>query len=170
MKRGYGRGIESNVVDGPISWRAPQPISAGGRKRIIWSREACGGTRAGLPEQNSARVVGHWVIIPAGRRWRSACGCAGPILARIELMWLRTVPSAHTGVAASLFGVETSGDELGDFELAVGQAGERRRVVPASTSVSSNRCPRLALPSSTRLPSMTCVNAGGMAATSVLIR
>ena len=22
MKSGYGRGIESNVVDGPISWRA----------------------------------------------------------------------------------------------------------------------------------------------------
>ena len=28
----------------------------------------------------------------------------------------------------------------------------------------------IALPSSTRLPSMTCANAGGMAATSVLIR
>lgn len=95
-----------------------------------------------------------------------------PILARIELMWLRTVPSAHIGGGGNLLVVEAAGDELGDFELAVSQAGKgcgpaghvRLNAVP-SKSMSS-----IALPSSTRLPSMTCANAGGMAATSVLIR
>ena len=79
---------------------------------------------------------------------------------------------AHIGGGSDLLVVEAAGDELGDFELAVGQAdkGRGRRRVPDSTPVPSKSMSSIALPSSTRLPSITCANAGGMAATSVLIR
>ena len=46
-----GKGL--NVVDGPISWRAV-PVDPLGTEEngSFWSREACGGARAGLFEQN----------------------------------------------------------------------------------------------------------------------
>lgn len=79
---------------------------------------------------------------------------------------------AHVCRGGDLLVVESAGDELGDFELAVGQAGEGCGPVGrARLDVRSVKIDVLdALPSSTRLPSMTCVNAGGMAATSVLIK
>ena len=76
-------GIESNVVDGPISWRAPSTDLRGRKKTDHFGpREAGGGTRAGLPEQN---YVGLLRRIRHSRPWlhfskyckRSTCGFAG---------------------------------------------------------------------------------------------
>ena len=45
-------GIESNVVDGPISWRAVPADPPGTEENgSFWSRKACGGTRAGPPDK-----------------------------------------------------------------------------------------------------------------------
>ena len=53
------KGIESNVVDGQVSWRAV-PVDPLGTEEngSFWSREAGGGTRAGPPEQNYAGLRG----------------------------------------------------------------------------------------------------------------
>ena len=52
-------GIESNVVDGPISWRAVPADSLGAKENgSFWFREAGRGTRAGSPEQNYAGLRG----------------------------------------------------------------------------------------------------------------
>ena len=51
-------GIESNVVDGPISWRAVSADPLGTEENgSFWSREAGGDTRAGPPEQNYAGLL-----------------------------------------------------------------------------------------------------------------
>ena len=53
------RGVESNVVDGPVSWRAVPADPLGAEENgSFWSREAGGGTRAGPPEQNYAGLRG----------------------------------------------------------------------------------------------------------------
>ena len=52
------RGVESNVVDGPVSWRAVPADSLGAKENgSFWSREAGGDTRAGPPEQNYAGLL-----------------------------------------------------------------------------------------------------------------
>ena len=71
-------GIESNVVDGPISWLAPPNDLPGTEENgSFWSREACGGTRAGPPDKTmpvygaESRVPNHADIREnktAGRR------------------------------------------------------------------------------------------------------
>ena len=49
------RGIESNVVDGQVSWRAVPGDSLGTEENgSFWSREACGGARAEPLGQNYA--------------------------------------------------------------------------------------------------------------------
>ena len=46
------KGIESNVVDGPISWRAVPADPLGTEENgSFWSREAGGDTRAGPPNK-----------------------------------------------------------------------------------------------------------------------
>ena len=51
-------GIDSNVVDGPISWRAVPADPLGTEENgSFWSREAGGDTRAGPPEQNYAGLL-----------------------------------------------------------------------------------------------------------------
>ena len=51
-------GIESNVVDGQVSWRAVSADPLGTEENgSFWSREAGGDTRAGPPEQNYAGLL-----------------------------------------------------------------------------------------------------------------
>lgn len=79
---------------------------------------------------------------------------------------------AHIGGGSNLLVVEAAGDELCDFELAVGQAGKgggpARRVGLGPRPIKVDILDRLALEHA--FTSMTCASAGGMAATSVLIR
>ena len=45
-------GIESNVVDGQVSWRAVPADPLGTEENgSFWSRKACGGARAGPPDK-----------------------------------------------------------------------------------------------------------------------
>ena len=83
---------------------------------------------------------------------------------------------SHVGRGGDLLVVEAASDELGHLKLAIGQAGKgcgtawrAVRIVRAGTGPLKSTS-SIALPSSTRLPSMTCASAGGIAATSVLIR
>ncbi len=52
------RGIESNVVDGPVSWRAPSNDPPGTEGNgSFWFHEACGGARTG-PSEKLCRFTG----------------------------------------------------------------------------------------------------------------
>ena len=163
-------GAGLNVVDGPFRGRRRQPISAGGRKRIIRSREACGGTRAGSPEQNYVGVS--TVVITLAGSIADLRTVAKPHFGQNRADVVAYGAFAHVGRGGNLLVVEaramssaTSNSRSVRLAKAVG-----RRSVPASTPVPSKSISSIALPSSTRLPLMTCANAGGMAATSVLIR
>ena len=53
------KGIESNVVDGQVSWRAVPGDSLGTEENgSFWAREACGGARAEPLGQNYAGLRG----------------------------------------------------------------------------------------------------------------
>ena len=51
-------GIQLNVVDGPVSWRAPSNDPPGTEGNgSFWFHEAGGDARAGPPEQNYAGLL-----------------------------------------------------------------------------------------------------------------
>ena len=112
--------IESNVVDGPISWRAPSADLRGRKKTDHFGparlAEAFVQARPNktMPERSAVGKLPPQVGDGDLRAVAQAHFCQN----RADVVAHRAF--AHVGRGGDFFVIEAAGDELGDFELAVG--------------------------------------------------
>ena len=88
-------GIASNVVDGPISWRAVPADPLGTEENgSFWSRKACGGTRAGPPDKTMPVYYDEFDIPDHDCIFLNIASALPAVLQARNLLWLKVGDSS----------------------------------------------------------------------------